>query len=202
MSERPEEMAERHSRMLAEVQALTLSAARILHARLETAETSADARDLGLAFNRITRALRQAVLLEAKLANDRRKAAREDAEAAVEAAAGVVKQRKARVHYAVGREILEGCETQEQVDALMGELVAHVDEYVEGYDFETGTLAELVAILSRDLGVPQRPSKAEPGVAAGQGGGSVADPPGAPPSLAPRLLQGPDLGWAPAPESS
>jgi len=63
----PNEMAERHGRMLARLAELSLSAAEILHERLVTAETNAEARDLGLALQRVSRSVRQTLLLEAKL---------------------------------------------------------------------------------------------------------------------------------------
>ena len=71
------EMAERHGRILARLTELGLSLAEKLHARAMAAEEPKEAADLGLAFHRISRSLRQTLALEAKLVRDAQAAERE-----------------------------------------------------------------------------------------------------------------------------
>jgi hypothetical protein len=153
MDDPQREMAERHSRILARLAEVNLSAAEILHDRLAEAQTNAEARDLGLALQRVSRSLRQTLLLEAKLARDGRAAAREaaaDAEAADKRQAEV---RKAAVRQAVNRIALEACDSREDADELIEDLDRRLDDYVRTHDFETATLDELVAVICKDLGL-------------------------------------------------
>jgi hypothetical protein len=58
-----------------------LTLARSIHGRALAAEDDKAASDLGLAFHRISRSVRQTLALEAKLERDQRREAREDREA-------------------------------------------------------------------------------------------------------------------------
>lgn len=72
-----DDMAERHGRVLAELTELGLSLARALHDKAVTAEDPKLANDYALAFQRVSRSVRQSMALEAKLERDRRRAAAE-----------------------------------------------------------------------------------------------------------------------------
>ncbi|THD79382.1 MAG: hypothetical protein E7812_09940 [Phenylobacterium sp.] len=210
-------MADRHGRMLAELAELTLDSVRGLHDRLVAAETPAEAQALGLTLARVSRALRQTLLLEAKLDKDRRAQASQDAadEAGVRArrVAAQVPVRKARVRRAVAVAAAESCESVEAAEDLMDDLELTLDDYVRAFDFETGTVEELIATLCEDLGIaPQddddpagdddAPNDARPMTAETPPSpylGSVPLPPGPP---KPNLIQMPDGGWAPGPDSS
>ena len=215
MSSPTEDMADRHGRMLAELAELTLEAARGLQARLAAAETTAEAQGLGLTFARVSRALRQTLLLEAKLDRARRAQVREDQAAEAEAhqrrIAAQVPMRKARVRAALATAAAEACESPEAAEDLMDDLDVELDGYVRGFDFETGTVEDLVALLREDFGIApedapddgcEGPDEAEtPDEAPGPYLGSVPQPPeGQPPK--PKLIQMPDGGWAPASDSS
>jgi hypothetical protein len=138
--------------MLAELAELNLDAARVLHGRLAAAETNAEARDLGLALQRVSRSVRQTLLLEAKFAKDRRAQAREDVAVTEAAREAVVAARKARVRHEVGRVAAEAGEDAEDVEQLLTDLDDRLDGYVRAHDFETATLDELVVAICKDLG--------------------------------------------------
>jgi hypothetical protein len=195
MATSAEDMAARQGGMLAELAELTLDAARILHGRLGEAQTPAEARDLGLAFQRVSRSLRQTLMLEARLAKDRRAAEREDEAAGARAREDQVQTRKFKVRQAVSREVLDACEDEEEAEPLLEELEACLDDYVRGHDFEASSLEELVAILCRDLGLDddEDPDDGDEG---DPDGPPDAPPPAGPPALA--YLP----GAAPAPNSS
>jgi hypothetical protein len=217
----PHEMAERHSRMLAELAEVNLSAAKILHDRLVTAETNAEARDLGLALQRVSRSLRQTLLLEAKLGRDAAAVAREGAQAAAAeaqaAATRLTEARRAKVAHEVTRAVMEHAESAEQAEALLDEMRLCVNAYVHGHDWEGRTLDELVCDFCHDLGIAAAWEAA--GDAAAEGGAPAAGeadfeaapaaqaPAQAPGPPAPRGpfdggVQAPHGGWAPAPDSS
>jgi hypothetical protein len=187
----PHEMAERHGRVLARLAELNLSAAERLHDRLVAAETNAEARDLGLALQRVSRSLRQTLLLEAKLARDARAAAREDVAEARAGREAEVTARKARVRHEVGRVAMEAGESPEDVETLLSDLDDRLDGYVRAHDFETATLDELVVAVCKDLGFAfdAHDLAAEPAAAA----------PRAPYE---GWVQAPNGGWSPPPDSS
>jgi len=76
------ERAERHGRILAELSELGLALARKLQAAAVAAQEPKVAAELGLAFHRISRSVRQSLALEARLERERERDAREAARAA------------------------------------------------------------------------------------------------------------------------
>ena len=97
------EKRERQERILAELSELGLALARDLQVRALAATDIAEASELGLAFQRVARAVRQTLALEAKLDRDRQRADREDREDAWNARAAHAERRKAQVQIAVKR---------------------------------------------------------------------------------------------------
>jgi hypothetical protein len=198
MSGSAEAMSERHGRMLGEAAEIMLGAMRVLNARLAASETPEAARDLGLALQRADRGLRQTIFLEAKLDRERRADARKaevDARADAQAARdGEVRARRARVRVAVSRRACEVLATREDADDVIADLDALLDDYVRGH-FDTHSVEALIALVLADLGLEPAPG-AEPEAEAEA---SAAVPPAA---SAPRLVQMPDYGWAPEPDSS
>lgn len=99
----PAEKRERQERILAELSELGLALARDLQARALAAEDVATAGELGLAFQRVARSVRQTLALEAKLERDRQRDEREDRAAAERALAAHAERRRAQVRIAVKR---------------------------------------------------------------------------------------------------
>lgn len=77
---------ERQDAVLAELSELGLTLARELHARALAAETTAEAEKLALAFQRVSRGVRQTFALELKIERERRAAEREARDAEIQAA--------------------------------------------------------------------------------------------------------------------
>jgi hypothetical protein len=189
--------------MLARLAELSLSAAEILHERLVSAETNAEARDLGLALQRVSRSVRQTLLLEANLEKDRRAAAREDAAAEQTAREACVAQRKVAVRHQFSRVALEALEDRDEADLLLEDLDEQLEGYVRDHDFDAAPMEALIGRICKDLGVEVPADEAEPDDA--QADDAQTDPPPAGRDAAPaspRLVQMPDGGWAPVSDSS
>src|SRR5258705_8925277 len=97
------EKQERQERILAELSELGLALARDLQARALAATDIAEASELGLAFQRVSRSVRQTLALEAKLERDRLRADREDRTEAQNARTAYAERRKTQVQVAVKR---------------------------------------------------------------------------------------------------
>jgi hypothetical protein len=192
-------MADRHSRMLARLAELSLEAAADLHGRLLAAEAPADAQGLGLAFEKVSRSLRQTLLLEAKLETERRAAEREDEARAAKAAAARYPVRRARVRGAVLDRIAEACERPEEAEELADTLEASLDNYLLDPELEAMPFDELVDLLCHDLGLDlddAEDDEDEDAPAPANDTRTMNGP--APEALAP----GPDRLQAPVPDSS
>ena len=99
----PTEKRERQERILAELSELGIALARDLQARALAAEDVATASELGLAFQRVSRSVRQTLALDAKLERDRQRAEREDSADTERVQAAHAERRKAQVKIAVKR---------------------------------------------------------------------------------------------------
>lgn len=216
----PQEMAERHGRGLARLQEISLSACEVLHQRLVEAETPEAAAAVALSLQRMTRACRQAMLVEAKLMKDARAMAREDAEAAAQADRARIEARKARVRHAAAAYVAEACEGADDEAEVLERLDDQLADLALDPGFEATPIEALVAALCRQVGVelvhtPDAPAAS--GRAAQSASPDAMTPdtitpetktphaaPGAaaPQTPAPRLVQGPDFGWYGAPDSS
>jgi hypothetical protein len=125
------EITERRGRILAELSERGLSLARALHERALAAETTEEACNLGLAFHRISRSLRQTLALEARLERDRRRQDSEDRAEAARDDQARVHRRQTQVRLAVERAIWNEAEGEEAErlcsaldDVLEGEVLA------------------------------------------------------------------------------
>lgn len=183
------EIAARHSRVLSELAEITLAAARNLGQRLEAAESAAEAKDLAMGLARVSRQVRQAVLLEARLERDLDRGARE-AEAAARMSEAA--ERRSRVRVAVARAAYEGCEGPEVAEDLLDDFETQLDDYIRAHDFEAGTVDDLICAICKDLDLPAP----EPRSAAQLASEPLPRPSGA------GLIQMPDGGWAPPSDSS
>jgi hypothetical protein len=174
------EKRERQERILAELSELGLGLARDLQVRALAATDIAEASELGLAFQRVARAVRQTLALEAKLDRDRQRADREDREDARNARAAHAERRKAQVQIAVRRCIRyehSGYDAENLIDELddrLDEDALH-DVYAGDSDIDLH-----IARMCAELGVP------EPGADEESLSAAAASAPSQAPS--PRLL--------------
>ena len=174
---------ERQDAVLAELSELGLTLARELHGRALTAETAQDADKLALAFQRVSRGVRQTFALELKIGRDRRAADREvaleelqeavrlaqDAEADAKAQSRIappvdpavaerrsrIKVRKDRVKGALARLIWTEAEGDEQeIEILDDDLDYRLDEAARREDFLDIPFETLVRQIKSDMGLP------------------------------------------------
>jgi hypothetical protein len=168
------EMAERHGRILSELAELALSLARDLHRRATTADTPEAVADLGLAFHRIARSVRQTVALEAKLERDRDRATREDRVETTRRAQAVAGLRKAQVRAAVARAIWTEAEGDE-AENLLDDLDDRLDSEIVADDLTEAAVEIHIARLCAQLGVtPPRAVASDLPAAEGADGGVPA----------------------------
>jgi hypothetical protein len=164
------EMEERHSRILAELSELCLSAARHLHTDLLAAKDADIAGRLGVAFHGVARSVRQTLALEARLERDCRRQDREDRERAHQEEEVRVATRKAHVRRVVRRVIWDEAEDDE-VQRLVADLEDRLDEEALSDSFTDEAVEAHVARVRKALGLSQ---PAPPREDAEPGQGSVA----------------------------
>ena len=158
----PTEMRERQERILAELSELGLALARDLQARALAAEDVSEASDLGLAFHRVARSVRQTLALQAKLERDRQRAEREDRDDAKRTETARAERRRAQVKFAVERCVwteADGPEAERLLDALEDRL--DEDTLSDAFAGEDPIEAHIARICA-DLGVePPQPKVVE-----------------------------------------
>lgn len=159
---------ERQDAALAELSELGLTLARDLHARALAAQTPAEAERLALAFQRVSRGVRQTFALELKIERDRREAEREDRDRDHRAAVARKSEHRSRVRAAVERLIWTEAEDEYEAGELSEDLDALLEEAALAEDFADIPLETLVERLRADLGlgrpapVTQPPPEPEP----------------------------------------
>jgi hypothetical protein len=141
-----------HDCALAELLELGMAAAREVQGRLLAAEDAKAAGELSLAFNRVSRAVRQTVALQAKLGRERRRLDRDEAAEAVKADAAQAERRKAQVRAAVERAIWTEAEDDE-AEQLIDELDDRVSEEMLYDGFGREPVAAHIARICEVLGV-------------------------------------------------
>jgi hypothetical protein len=159
MSKR-DEMAERQGRILGELAELGMSLARDLHGRALAADTPKAVVDLGIAFHRISRSVRQTLALEAKLDRDREQAARGDRVEAVRERQGRISQRADQVRAVTARAIWTEAEGDE-AERLLNDLDDWLEVESFARDFADRPIEDLIARVCADLGVT--PPARDPG---------------------------------------
>lgn len=154
---------ERQDAVLAELSELGLTLARDLHARALAAETPQDTDRLSLAFQRVSRGVRQTFALELKIERDRRLVQREDAQAdrAAEQAAQPSfterwntpgEQRKTRVRQALTRLIWNEAEGDEdEIEILDADLESRLYEASLRDDFLDVPIEALIRQIKSDM---------------------------------------------------
>jgi len=169
---------ERQDAVLAELSELGLTLARDLHARALAAESPQDADRLALAFQRVSRGVRQTFALELKIDRDRRACDREMAVSELEAAVRLAREaeaeakaappvdpavleararvgsRKDRVKGALNRLIWTEAEGDEdEYDVLTEDLDHRLGEAARRRDFLDLPLETLILQLKADMGL-------------------------------------------------
>jgi hypothetical protein len=146
------DMAERHGRILARLSELGLSLAETVHERALAAETTEETAELGLAFHRISRSVRQTLALEAKLERERQQELAQDRAKAQGGWEGA-RRREVQVRLAMERAILDECdedEVEERLDGLRDRL--ELESIAGGFAADTPVEAH-IARLRIDLGL-------------------------------------------------
>jgi len=147
----PANMTERHGRMLVELADLGMALARDLHGRALAAEDEA-ACDLSLAFQRVSRSLRQTLALEARLERERRQGVRDAADLAARETLERVQQRRRQVRTALAPLIWDEAEGEE-AEALFEDLEARLMAGGEDDGFADLPLDACIARIRADLGL-------------------------------------------------
>jgi hypothetical protein len=147
------EPTERRDRILTELSELGLDIARDLHARALAAETPEAAGELALAFQRVSRSVRQTLALEAKLERDRARQDREDRADAAREHTTRIHRRRTQVRLAVERAIWTEAEGDE-AERLVDDLDDLLDERVLDDDFDATPLDAQIDRIRADLGLP------------------------------------------------
>ena len=149
------EKRERQDRILAELSELGAALARDLQARTLAATDIAEASDLGLAFQRVSRSVRQTLALGAKLDRDQQRADREDRTEAQEARTAYAERRKAQVQIAVKR-CIRYEHSGHDAENLLDELNDRLDEDALHDVFAGESDIDLhIARMCAELGVPE-----------------------------------------------
>jgi len=170
----PPDMAERHGAVLARLAELGLTLAERLHEQAMAADDLKTTADLGLAFHRISRSVRQTLALEARLERDRRRDAREAAASLAQGAddnipsAGdlIAEDRRVRQRIDDLRKALEPHIWTESEGEERQDLFAMLDEILKYEifepDFATQSLDEHIALICGDLRIPSPAPRASP----------------------------------------
>ena len=162
------ETPEPQDRALAELLELGMAAAREVQARLLAAEDAKAVCDLSLAFNRVSRAVRQTVALQAKVGRERRREGRDAAAEIKRADEARASRRQLQLRSAVERRIWTEAEDDE-AERLIDELDDLISEEALYEGFGQEPLAAHIARICNDLGLPVPPPLREvaPKAAAG-----------------------------------
>jgi hypothetical protein len=168
MSE-PSEMNARHGRILAELAELGLGLARELQAQALAAETPAERAEAALAFQRVGRAVRQSIALEAKLERDRARDAREAADDRARTAEDRTARRKREAKLAVRQAVWRQAGRNLQAEHLMKDLDDTIELEACKDEFIDDPVEAVVERLCRLIGVisPARLDARDARVAAG-----------------------------------
>jgi hypothetical protein len=153
-------------RLLPELAELSAAVARKLAARIDKAKYDAAAAALGHAFERTCRSVRMCLAFGARLAAERRRTAREDADLGRER----LEHRRKQIRIAVGRAIDETAEPGTAV-RLTNALRERLEEEKLFETFADGPIERHIARIRRALGLPPEALSAE----------DEADAPAAPP---------------------
>lgn len=145
-------MAERHRLILGELADMSLSLARRLHEEAMAADP-AQAEGLVLAFQRVSRSLRQTLALEARLERERTRAIIEAARLAEEERRTRRSDRRGQVKAVLSQLIWTEAERWETSD-LLAELERRVEAHCLDEAFIAAPVEAVIARLRAELGFP------------------------------------------------
>lgn len=165
-------MNEKHARILGELAEFGLALARKLHDQGMAAETAEETAELARAFHSVSRSVRQTLALEARLAREGARQAREDQVLAERIAAQdrAEAQRRARAPYenrknrigaVLERLVYSEYEDEGEIDRLMDEIVDRLSDDAQAEGFLEARIDDQIAQLCRDFGLspPERPQE-------------------------------------------
>jgi uncharacterized membrane-anchored protein YjiN (DUF445 family) len=150
------DITQQHDRALAELLEVGMAAAREVQGRLLAAQDAKEVCELSLAFNRVSRAVRQTIALQAKLGRERKRDARDDAVQAKASDEARRSLRKEQVKAAVERAIWTEAEDDE-AERLIDELDDLVGEEALYEGFAQEAVEAHIARLSAELGLAHVP---------------------------------------------
>lgn len=166
---------ERQDRILAELSELGLALARDLQARALAADDAAEASELGLAFHRVARAVRQTLALEARLERDHQRAEREVSSDARRAETDRADRRRAQIKFAVERCVFSEADGPE-AERLLDELDDQLEEGALSDAFaDEDPIDAHIARICAELGVTPSSSPLGGGGDEADGGGFHSD---------------------------
>lgn len=172
-------MTERHTTLLGELAELGMKVARDLQARVAAAESDEAAQGIALAFQRVARAVRQTLALEARLARDAAAEVRAQAQEGLaerrEAARRRAGARQTHIRSVVAQEIFRDYE-DEEVDAWLTVLEAALDEAALDEAFLDQPVEAAIAAIRASLGLPANDAGAPRAAPRPADGGHGGDP--------------------------
>jgi hypothetical protein len=157
----PTDIAERHAQVLAELAELGLGVARRLAELSLAAETPKEAADLGVAFHRVSRSVRQTLALDAKLARDHLHLGAQVREEAQADRRVRSERRKGQVWKTLEAEVWREYE-RDDVEEVLEDLDARLSADLTAEDFDAEPVEAHIARLRADIGLGAPEAAADP----------------------------------------
>lgn len=179
----PQEIAEKHARILGEIAAFGLDLARKLHDQAMAAEEPQVTADLAKAFHAVSRTLRQTMLLEARVVSDGEGLARQARAAAEAAACAPVEARVARISQVIGRITEAAYDDTDEGDRIYEEVTDRLEEDKLEPGFLDQPIDAQIERLCKAFGLPlpqhpvERPRPRDPEAPPGWPAASAGAPP-------------------------
>ena len=149
----PDPIAERTLQMLGDLAELSMSLARDFHAAALAAESLEEKAQMGAAFHRAARSVRQCLALHARMVRDQRREAAEAAKAAEETRKARVRARRERIYEAVDRLIWDEAEDDDFATRLSEVLAERLEALADDPEFLETAIPLLIARLCQALGL-------------------------------------------------
>ena len=151
MSDLPDDMAERHGRMLKRLGEMGMALAEETYEAALAAKDPQERERLKASFHRLSRSVRQTLALEARLEHERHRQLIEAERHAGEVRQARVKRRRAQVNAALTRLIWTEAERCDYGDLIV-DLTKILNEEALSEDFLDGPVEDLIERIKADLG--------------------------------------------------